>query len=340
MEQKMKSVYFDKYGDSDVLSFREVPMPQVKPGHALVRVHAASLNPLDWRLMKADPVLVRFAFGLFKPKFHTLGADFSGVVESVAEDVTEYQAGDPVFGIMTPEITGSLAEYVSIPVTGLVRKPESLSHQQAATLGVAALTAYEGIHDYYPPTTGSRVLINGASGGIGTFSVQMAKALGAHVTGVCSGRNEQLVRDIGADAVIDYQTTDLLTIDQRFDLIYDTVGNHPPKRAKSLLAEGGRLVLASAGDGLGFLKAMMVAKKDESIDLIVDLKKDRTRLEAVLALAESGKISPVIDHEYPFDEAVAAIDYTATKRVRGKVVVNIAPCSAPRPRVPPQESAA
>ncbi|MDF1659700.1 MAG: NAD(P)-dependent alcohol dehydrogenase [Verrucomicrobiales bacterium] len=319
----MKSLYFEKYGSSDVLSIRELPKPELKAGRVLVKVHAVSLNPLDWRLMQADPFVIRLIFGLCKPKHHCLGADFSGVVESVADDVSGFEVGDEVFGIMTPEITGTLSEYISIPASGLVPKPDSITHQKASTLGVAALTAYEGIHDYLTPIAGDRVLINGASGGIGTFAVQMARALGAQVTAVCSGRNEQLVRSIGAGAVVDYQSVDLLSIEERFDLIYDMIGNHPPKHMKQLLKEGGRLVLASGGEGMGFFKAMQIAKKDDSIDLIVDLKKDKTRLEAVLELSNTGRIEPVIDREYPFEEVADALDYVATKRARGKVVVNL-----------------
>ncbi|MEX0325822.1 MAG: NAD(P)-dependent alcohol dehydrogenase [Puniceicoccaceae bacterium] len=320
----MKSLYYEKYGDSDVLSLRELPRPELKLGHVLVKVQAASVNPLDWRLMRADPFLVRLSCGLFRPKVKGLGADFSGVVESLAGDVSGFEPGEAVFGLMSLTGVGSFAEYISVPAETFVRKPDSCSHQQASTLGVAALTAYEGIHDYREITPGDRVLINGASGGIGTFAVQMAKALGAHVTAVCSGRNEELVRSLGADTVIDYQSVNLLEIDERFDLVFDTIGNHRPNKIKPLLREGGRLVLASAADGLGFFKAMaMSRKKHEPVDLIIDLKRDKTRLQSVLELFEEGKISPVIDREYPFDEVAAAIDYVATKRARGKVVVNI-----------------
>ncbi len=320
----MKSLYFEKYGRSDVLSFRKLPKPTLEAGRVLVKVHAASVNPLDWRLMRADPFLIRMGRGLFKPTANGLGADFSGVVESKAADVAKWEPGDAVFGIMTPEIVGSFAEFVSIPEDALVNKPAALSHQQATTLGVAALTAYEGIHDYYQLKPGSRVMINGASGGIGTFAVQMAKAFGAHVTAVCSGGNHELVRGLGADAMIDYKAVDLLQIGERFDLIFDVVGNHSPKKMKRLLHNNGRLVLASAASGLGFLRAIAISrKKQEPIDLILDLKKDRRRLEAVLALFEEGKIKPVIDREYPFDDIVSAIDYVATKRARGKVVVYI-----------------
>lgn len=319
----MKSLFFEKYGDSSVLSIREKPKPLLEPGRVIVKVHAASLNPLDWRLMRADPFLIRMYMGLFKPKVNTLGADFSGVVDSVASDVSGVEVGDAVFGIMTPEVVGTLSEYIAIPATGVVKKPDTFSHQQASALGVTGLTAFEGIHDYRKPKAGERVLINGASGGIGTFAVQMAKALQAEVTAVCSGRNEDLVRELGADEVIDYQTVDLLQVEKRFDLVYDTIGNHTPNQLKPLLADQGRLVLASARNSVSFIQAMLSAKKDDAIDMIVDLKKDKARLEAMRDLVVANGIVPVIDRVYPFDEVVAAVDYVATKRARGKVVVNV-----------------
>ena len=174
----MKSVNYERYGSSEVLSIRDLPTPEPGPDEVLIQVHAVSLNPLDWRLMKADPFIIRFFNGFLKPKNHVLGADFSGVISAKGENVSGFEPGDAVSGIMTPGITRTLAEYIVLPATGIVRKPDSLSHQQASTLGVAALTAYEGIHDYRFHTPGDRVLINGASGGIGTFAIQMAKALG------------------------------------------------------------------------------------------------------------------------------------------------------------------
>lgn len=320
----MKSVYYEQYGPSEVLSLREMPKPEPGPDQVLIRVHAVSLNPLDWRLMKADPFIIRLFNGLLKPKIHVLGADFSGVIAATGEKVSGFEPGDALSGIMTPEITGTLAEYIVLPATGIVKNADTLSHQQASTLGVAALTAYEGIYDYRIPTPGDRVLINGASGGIGTFAVQMAKALGGHVTAVCSQRNEDLVRSLGADEVIDYQSVNLLTIQERFDLIYDTIGNHPPMSLKRLLKEGGKMVLASAEGKFGFFKAIRVSKKEEDIDLIVDLKKDQPRLQSVMDLAAAGTILPVIDREVPFEEVREAIDYVSTKRARGKVIVNIA----------------
>jgi len=320
----MKSLYFERYGGSEVLSLREVRKPVPETGQVLVKVHSASVNPLDWRLMRADPFLLRFAFGLFRPKSKCLGVDFSGSVEAVGPEVEEIEPGEAVFGVVSPGLTGSFAEYITVSGEVLVSKPDSISHQQASTLGVAALTGYQGIHDYHQIESGDRVLINGASGGTGTFAVQMAKVLGGHVTAVCSGRNRQLVRGLGADEVIDYQKVDLLGVGHRFDLIFDAIGNHPPKRMKRLLREGGRLVLVSASSGTGFIKAMAISRnKKEPVDLILDLKKDRRRLQSVLGLLEAGKIRPVIDREYPFEEIIQAIEYVATKRARGKVVVNI-----------------
>jgi len=320
----MKSLYFDKYGSSEVLSFREIPRPKLDSGNVLIKVSAAAVNPLDWRLMRADPFLARMSFGLRKPKLTVLGADFSGVVESVAQDVSDFKPGDSVSGIMSPHVVGSFAEYISVPRNALVRKPESLSHQEASTLGVAALTAYEGIHDYFKIANGDRVLINGASGGIGTFAVQMAKALGADVTGVCSVRNRDLVLSLGADDVIDYNATDLLKSEERFDLVFDTIGNYPAKKMKSLLSDNGRLVLASATNSLCFIKGMFLSRnKNEPIDMIVDLNKNQQRLQSIADLAEAGVIKPFIDREYPFNEIAEAIDYVATKRARGKVVVKV-----------------
>jgi len=225
---------------------------------------------------------------------------------------------------MEPQIVGTFAEYISIPTEFLARKPDSISHPQASTLGVAALTAYEGIHDYYKIQPGDSVLINGASGGIGTFAAQMAKALGAHVTAVCSERNHQLVRDLGADLAIDYRKTDITKLSQRFDLVFDTIGNNPATSMKRLVSETGKLVLASADNGWAFVKAMKLAKKDsEPVEMIMRLKKGRERLQAILALFENGHIKPKIDREYAFEDVIAAIDYVATKRARGKVVVNI-----------------
>lgn len=320
----MKSLYFEKYGSWDVLSFRDLPKPKLEPGRVLVKVQAAAVNPLDWRLVRADPFIVRLGLGFFKPKHKFLGADFSGVVDSVADDVSSLQSGDPVFGLMTPEVVGAFAEYISIPAEAVVRKPASLTHQQASALPVAGLTAYEGIHDYYTIESGDRVLINGASGGIGTFAVQMAKSLGAHVTAVCSAGNHELVRSLGADAVIDYKATDITQLNEPYDLVFDLIGTHPPKALKRLLTNGGRLVLASAGDSWGFLRAMKLAGKDPSIELIMDLKKGAPRLQALAELCENGKMAPVIDREYPFEEVIDAVKYVATKRARGKVIVNIA----------------
>lgn len=320
----MKSLYFDKYGSSNLLSFREIPKPKLKSGRVLIKVHAAAVNPLDWRLMRADPFLVRLELGLFKPKLHGLGADFSGVVEGVADDVASLEPGNAVFGLTFPNGFCSFAEYVSIPAGSLVRKPDSLSHQQATTLGVAALTAYQGIYDYRKIALGDRILVNGASGGVGTFAVQMAKARGAHVTAVCSGRNHELVRSLGADSVIDYQTEDITRISDHYDLIFDVIGPHAPNKMKRLLRDGGKLVYASAHNAWGFLRVIVAAKRDESIKLIFELESGAARLQALLNLHAEGKLKPVIDREYPFDEVMEAIDYVATKRARGKVVVNIA----------------
>ncbi len=319
----MRVLYFEEYGSVEVLSLREVPEPELSAGRVLVQVHAASVNPLDWRLMRADPFLVRLESGLFQPKLGRLGADFSGVVKRVSEGISEFRSGDAVFGVMFPEIVGAFAEYISIPKEALFRKPDALSHQQACTLGTAALTAYQGIHDYRAIRAGDRVMINGASGGIGTFAIQMAKASGAHVTAVSSARNHPLVQSLGADAVIDYQSQDLTQLDERYDLIFDAIGPHAPKKMKRLLRREGKVVFASAGNGWGFLRLLLAARRDPSIELIAKLDKGGARFQALLDLCAAGKLNPVIDREYPFEDVIAAIEYVATHRARGKVVVNM-----------------
>ncbi|QEY32697.1 NAD(P)-dependent alcohol dehydrogenase [Synechococcus sp. RSCCF101] len=319
----VRSLYFDRYGNSEVLSLRDVAKPELQPGRVLVQVHAASVNPLDWRLMKAEPFLVRLSLGLLKPKHTGLGADFSGVVEAVADDVPGFAAGDAVCGLMAPDLVGSFAEFALVSTECLVHKPASLTHQQACALGVAGLTAYQGIHDYRAIQHGDRVMINGASGGIGTFAIPMAKALGAHVTAVCSGRNHDLVRALGADRVIDYQREDITELSETFDLVFDLIGQHRPSRMKRLLSENGKLVLASAADGWGFLRAMLVSQKDDAVELIVELEKSASRLQQLIDCVVTHQIEPVLDRTYALDDVIEAIDYVATKRARGKVVISI-----------------
>ena len=221
----MKAMVYQKYGPPDVLELKEVEKPTPKEDEVLVKVHAASVNPLDWRILRADPFLVRLKLGLLKPKNKILGADIAGRVEAVGGNVREFQPGDEVFGEKFENGLGGFAEYVSVPESALALKPTSTTFEEAAAVPVAAVTALQGLRDKGQIQPGQKVLINGASGGVGTFAVQIAKSFGAEVTGVCSTRNLDMVRSIGADHAIDYTQEDFTKNGQTYDLIYCAVGN-------------------------------------------------------------------------------------------------------------------
>src|SRR5437763_1017313 len=217
----MKAIVYTQYGSPDVLQFKEVEKPVPKDSEILVKIHAASANPLDWHLMRASPFFARLAGGLRKPKDPRLGADIAGRVEAIGTNVTQFQPGDEVFGAWT----GSFAEYASVPENRVALKPTKSSFEEAAAVPVAAITALQGLRDKGQIHSGQKVLVNGASGGVGTFAVQIAKSFGTEVTGVCSTRNLDMVRSIGADHVIDYTQEDFTKTGQHYDLIYDAVGN-------------------------------------------------------------------------------------------------------------------
>src|SRR5207244_2757281 len=236
----MKAILLTQYGSPDVLQFKEVEKPIPKDGEILVKIHAASANPLDWHLMRGAPFLARLAGGLRKPKDPRLGADFAGRVEAVGNNVTQFQPGDEVFGAWT----GSFAEYASVPENRLALKPTKSSFEEAAAIPVAAITALQSLRDKGQIHSGQKVLVNGASGGVGTFAVQIAKSFGTEVTGVCSTRNLDMVRSIGADRVIDYTREDFTKNGQRYDLIYDAVGNRSVSDYKRAMGPQGICVIA------------------------------------------------------------------------------------------------
>ena len=236
----MKAIVYTKYGSPDVLQFKEVEKPAPTDGQILVKIYAASANPLDWHLMRASPFLARLAGGLRKPKDPRLGADFAGRVEAVGANVAQFQPGDEVFGAST----GAFAEYICVAESEVALKPANLSFEQAAAVPVAATTALQGLRDTGQIHTGQRVLVNGASGGVGTFAVQIARAFGTEVTGVCSTRNLDMVRSIGADHAIDYMKEDFTRTGQHYDLIYDAVGNRSVSAYRRALNPGGTCVVA------------------------------------------------------------------------------------------------
>lgn len=323
----MKAIVYYTYGSPDVLKLEEIAIPTPKEGEVLIKIHAVSANPLDWHLMRGEPFLARLNAGLLKPKSPMLGADVAGVVEAVGSGVTEFRPGDEVFGDVFGKELGGFAEYVVAPERMVALKPTNLSFEEAAAVPVAAFTALQGLRKG-EIQAGQRVLINGAAGGVGTFSVQIAKAFGAEVTGVCSTRNVEMVRSIGADHVIDYTLADFTRNGQQYDLILDNVGNYAPSDLKRALSPNGRCVIIGftslgllfQGMLLGPLMTMMGSQK---ISNMGTAKSNKADLLFIKELLESGKVTPVIDRRYPLAETADAIRYLETGHARAKVVITI-----------------
>jgi NADPH:quinone reductase-like Zn-dependent oxidoreductase len=321
-----KAIVHCDYGPPSVLKLEDVEKPVPTDSQLLVRVRAASVNPVDWHEMRGTPYFGRLGMGLRKPSSTRIGVDFSGVVEAVGKSVTQFKPGDEVFGGRT----GSLAEYVTVRENGnVVRKPPNVTFEQAASIGVAALTALQGLRDHGKIQAGQKVLINGASGGVGPFAVQIAKAFGANVTGVCSTRNVEMVKSIGADQVVDYTKESFITRPERYDLILDNVGNHSLSDLHGLLKPNGRYVMVSGPMGnwvdplpriLDTYLRSKVAKQNMSFFIATLNKKD---LQLMADLMASGKVRPVIDRTYKLSEAAAAIAYLEEGHARGKVIVKM-----------------
>ena len=323
----MKAIVYREYGSPDVLGLQEVAKPVPKDDEVLVRVHAAALNPLDWHLLRGLPYIVRPTAGWLKPKRNIPGVDVAGIVEAVGRNVTEFQPGDEVFG----EKSRACAEYVCGSEKLFVRKPANLTMEQAAAVPVGAVTALQALRDKGRVQPGQKVLINGASGGVGTFAVQIAKSFGTDVTGVCSTPNVELVRSLGADHVIDYTRENFTRSRQRYDLIVDNVGNHSLMALRRVLAATGTLVVVgidpSKGNWIGPLVRMLGAQVLSRFGsrklgfMLTDMK--REDLLFLTELIEAGKVTPVIDRRYPLSEVPDAIRYLETMRARGKVVITV-----------------
>jgi len=322
----MRAIVYTEYGSPDVLQFTEVAKPTPKADEVLIRVLAASVNPLDWHFMRGTPYLVRIMAGLRKPKVTCLGVDVAGQVEAVGENVTQFQPGDEVFG----GCKGAFAEYVCASERSLVLKPANVTFEQAAAVNVAAISALQGLRDKGQIQRGQKVLINGAAGGVGTFAVQIAKAFGADVTGVCSTRNVDMVRSIGADQVVDYTQKDFTKSGQRYDLILDMIGNHSLSELRSALAPKGTLVLVGGPDEgrwleplPGLLKTVVLSRfvSQKLLPFLAHLSKDD--LLVVRELLERGKVVPVIDRSYPLSDVPEAIRYLEEGHARGKVVITM-----------------
>ena len=320
----MQAVTQDKYGSVAVLETRDIDKPEIGDDEVLVRVHAASIHLGDWILMTGTPYVMRMATGLRKPKNPVLGTDVAGTVEEVGKDVQGLRPGDEVFGWCT----GAFAEYARAPQEQLVKKPSNLTFEQAAAVGVSATTALQLLRDDGHVQAGQKVLVNGASGGVGTFAVQIAKAFGAEVTGVCSTKNVEMVRSIGADHVIDYTNDDFTQGGPRYDLILDNVGNHSMSATRRALTPNGTLLSNGGGHAGGKLARTI---RTAIVSMVVrqqgrpSLKtQNRGDLVALAELVEAGNVTPVIDSTYPLNETAAAIGRVAAGHARGTVVISLA----------------
>ena len=324
----MQAIVYDRYGSSEVLELRENDRPVVTDDGVLVRVHAASVNPVDWHTMTGTPYLVRMQSGLRKPKSEELGVDFAGTVEEVGSSVTQFQPGDEVFGARN----GSFAEYVCVrEERAVVQKPAGVTFEQAAAVPVAAISALQGLRDKGQIQPGQKVLINGASGGVGTFAVQIAKSFGAEVTGVCSTRNVDVVRSIGADHVIDYTQADFTQDGQRYDLMLDIAGNRSWSDCRRVLAERATLVVVGGPKGNRWIGPLSQAlklrvrslggsRRVAAPFLAMVNKEDLVILQKLL---EAGTVTPVIDRQYELSDVPEALSYLGDGHARGKIVITV-----------------
>jgi NADPH:quinone reductase-like Zn-dependent oxidoreductase len=321
----MKAVVYYNYGSPDVLKCEEVEKPTAGDNEVLIKVRAASVNPLDWHFMRGTPYIVRIQAGLRKPKVTRLGVDVAGQVEAVGRNVTQFKPGDEVFGACR----GAFAEYACTSESALVMKPYNVTFEQAASAPVAAFTALQGLRDKGQIQPGQKVLINGAAGGVGTFAVQIAKSFGADVTGVCSTRNVDMVRSIGADRVIDYTQEDFTKSGQRYDLFFDSVGNHSLLACRRVLNPKGIYIVVGGPDGrwlgpLAHLIKTLVLSRFVSQNLVMFLaRRSKEDLTVMHELMEAGKVIPVIDKRYRLSEVPEAIRYLEEGHARGKVVITL-----------------
>jgi NADPH:quinone reductase-like Zn-dependent oxidoreductase len=322
----MKAMIHTQYGSPDVVQLVELEKPVPRENEVLVKILAASVNALDWHMLTADIFLVRLGSGLLKPKNTRIGADAAGLVEAVGKNVTQFKPGDAVFGDIYPGGQGSFAEYATVPEKLLALKPANLSFEQAAAVPVAGITALQGLRDQGQIQPGQRVLINGAAGGVGTFAVQIAKAYGAEVTAVCSTRNLEQARSLGADFVIDYTKENFTQSGQQYDLILAVNGFHPLSAYKRALAPGGTYVMAGGTPAQIFQAVLLGSWMSRSGDkkmTAVSAKASQKDLVVLKELLEAGKIVPVIDRVYPFSETAEALRYLGTGHARAKIVITV-----------------
>jgi len=316
----MKAIVQNDYGSPDILKLENVEKPVVKENDVLVRVHATGLNAGDVFSLKGSPWLARFTVGFPKPKNYILGWDMAGRVEAVGNQVTRFKPGDEVYG----SCSHTLAEYVCVAENLAAMKPANLSFEQAAAVPTAAITALQGLRDAGKLQPGQKVLINGASGGVGTFAVQIAKTFGAEVTGVCSTRNVDMVRSIGADHVIDYTKKDFTQSGQRYDLILDNVASHSFSDLRRVLTPQGIIVPNSGHGGMGYVfKAFLLSPFMRQQGGMFLSRPNNEDLVVLKELIEAGKVTPVIDSTYPLNKTPEAFHYLEEEHARGKVVITV-----------------
>jgi NADPH:quinone reductase-like Zn-dependent oxidoreductase len=327
--ETMKAIVYCDYGPPDVLKLMDIAKPIPNDNQVLIKVRAASVNPYDWHFIRGTPFIMRMmGSGLRKPKSSRIGVDVAGTVEAVGKNITLFKPGDEVFGGKT----GAFAEYVCGSERGLAIKPANVTFEQAATVNVAGLTALQAVRDKAQVQPGQKILINGASGGVGTYAVQIAKSFGAEVIGVCSGRNADMVRSLGADHVIDYTKEDFAKTDQRYDAMLDNVPNHPLSECRRILNPNGKYIMIGGGgpnDGriIGpFGRVIHAALLSRFVDqkmgmMMAELNKDD--LTTLGDLIQSGKVKPVIDRRYKLNEVPEAIRYLEEGHARGKVVITL-----------------
>jgi NADPH:quinone reductase-like Zn-dependent oxidoreductase len=324
----MKAVVRDRYGPPDVLQLREIPRPVPGDDEVLVRIRAASVNAYDWHLLRGEPSIVRLMTGFGKPKSAGMGADLAGVVEVAGRSVTRFRPGDEVYG----HSEGSFAEYVAAKEKNIALKPSSLTFEEAAAVPMAGCSALQSLRDKGRVQPGQKVLINGASGGVGTFAVQIARALGADVTGVCSARNADLVRSLGASHVVDYAREDFTRSGVRYDVILDIADTHSTAAYRRALTPKGTLVSLGAAGGpgeqagtaaimFGTVKTLLTSPFIAQNLRLFFARPSHADLDALRELIEAGKVRPVVDRSYALAEVADAIRYVETGHARGKVVV-------------------
>ncbi|TDC82650.1 NAD(P)-dependent alcohol dehydrogenase [Micromonospora sp. KC606] len=327
----MKAIVQDRYGSPDVLHLREIDTPEPTGAEILVRVHAAAVNAYDWHVMRGDPYIMRPQLGFGGPRMKVRGRDFAGRVEAVGRDVTRFRPGDEVYGDLG-DANGAFAEYACVPHTVVEPKPVNLTFEQAAAMPLAANTALTCLRDAARLQPGQHVLINGASGGVGTFAIQIAKAHGAEVSGVCSTRNVDLVRSTGADHVIDYSREDFTHHTRRYDVVFDLVGNRSLAEFRRALDPTGTLILSGGGVSGGgsllgpvglIIRGKMLSRLIRQRLVVPTANPSQENLAALRELAESGKVTPVIDRTYPLSQTADAIRYVEMEHARAKVVIAV-----------------